>query len=135
MPQHFNSVTLIGNLTRDPDLRTTDGGSSVADFGLAINRKYKANGEWQENAAFIEVTCWGSTAENAKKFLSKGDPVFIDGRISQDTWESDGQKQSKVYVTAETVNFLHSGDGDGEASPDDVLDDVDVDDDDGEIPF
>jgi single-strand DNA-binding protein len=135
MPRHYNSVTLIGNLTRDPDLRTTDGGSKVAEFGIAINRKYKANAEWQEDTAFIEITCWGSTAENAEKFLSKGEPVFIDGRISQDTWESDGQKQSKVYVTAETVNFLHSGDGDSEQSPDDVLDDVDVDDDQGDIPF
>lgn len=134
MPQHFNSFHAIGNLTRDPELRYTDSNTAVAEYGLAINRKYKANGEWQEDATFVEVTVWGKQAENCDEYLDKGQPVFIDGRLSQDTWEQDGQKRSKVYVTAEKVNFLHGGES-SDGKPDDILDDVDVGGGEDEVPF
>jgi single-strand DNA-binding protein len=98
---NFNQVTIAGNLTRDPVQRFTNGGKAVTDFGLAINEKY---GE-QETTIFIDVTCWGRTAELVTQYLSKGSSALVSGRLSFDSWEKDGVKRTKIFVTAERVQF------------------------------
>lgn len=96
-----NTVTLVGNMTRDPELRYTANGVPVASFGLAWNRKDKAD---QDIASFFDVTCWRDLAEHVAESLGKGTRVVVYGRIEQDTWEnSDGEKRSKVKVVAEEI--------------------------------
>jgi len=108
----FNKVLLMGNLTRDPELRFTSNGSALAKFGLAVNRKYKAGEEWKEEVCFVDITVWGKQAENCAEYLSKGRPVFIEGRLQFSTWETDdGQKRNKLEVVANTVQFLGQGGG------------------------
>ena len=103
----LNKVLLMGNLTRDPELRFTAGGSAVANFGLAVNRKYKQGDEWKEDVCFVEITVWGKLAENCTEYLSKGRSVFVDGRLNFSSWEAkDGQKRNKLDVVANTVDFL-----------------------------
>ena len=102
----------MGNLTRDPELRFTSNGSALAKFGLAVNRKYKAGEEWKEEVCFVDITVWGKQAENCAEYLSKGRPVFIEGRLQFSTWETDdGQKRNKLEVVANTVQFLGQGGG------------------------
>jgi len=110
----------MGNLTRDPELRFTSSGSALAKFGLAVNRKYKAGDEWKEEVCFVDITVWGKQAENCAEYLSKGRPVFIDGRLQFSTWETeDGQKRNKLEVVANTVQFLgQSGGGKSGMAPD-----------------
>jgi single-strand DNA-binding protein len=99
-----NSVTLIGNLTRDPELRYTTGGRGVASFGLAVNRRYQQNGEWQEQTSFFNVVCWGDLGENAAATLTKGSRAIVTGRLEQRSWEtSDGEKRSVVEVIADEI--------------------------------
>ena len=106
----FNRVILIGNLTRDVDLRSTQGGTSVADIGLAVNdRRKDQSGEWAEETTFVDVTLWGRIAEVACEYLSKGSPILIEGRLKLDTWETDGQKRSKLKVIAERMQMLAGG--------------------------
>jgi single-strand DNA-binding protein len=102
----LNKVVLIGNLTRDPDLRHTTSGATVSGFGLAINSKYKQGDEWKENVCFVDITVWGNLAENCSKYISKGSPVLIEGRLNFETWEKDGKKQNKLAVVATIVQFL-----------------------------
>jgi single-strand DNA-binding protein len=103
----FNRVILIGNLTRDPELRYIPSGMAVSEIGLAVNDKRKnAKGEWVEEATFIDVTLWGRTAEVANEYLSKGSPVFIEGRLKLDQWETDGQKRSKLRVVCERLQLI-----------------------------
>ena len=105
---------LLGNLTRDPELRHTPKGSAVADVGLAVNRRVPdGGGGWKDETTFIDVTLWGTTAENAAKYLSKGRPVFIEGRLDLQIWDDKetGQKRSKLKVVGENVQFLPSGGG------------------------
>ncbi len=110
----FNKVLLMGNLTRDPELRFTSSGSALAKFGLAVNRKYKAGEEWKEEVCFVDITVWGKQAENCAEYLSKGRPVFIDGRLQFSTWETDdGQKRNKLEVVANSVQFLGQAGGGG----------------------
>ncbi len=116
----FNQVTLLGNLTRDPELRYTPQGAAVCDMALAINRKFtKKNGEKVDEVAFVDITCWNRLAEIAAEFLKKGRPVLVSGHLTQDRWqdESTGQKRSKLRVVAETLQFLGSGSKD-DAAPD-----------------
>jgi single-strand DNA-binding protein len=116
----FNRVILVGNLTRDPELRYLQSGSAVADIGLAVNDKRKnANGEWVEEVTFVDVVLWARTAEVAGEYLSKGSPVLIEGRLKLDRWESkDGQKQSKMRVVCERMQMLGSkGEGRGPGAP------------------
>jgi single-strand DNA-binding protein len=116
----FNRVILIGNLTRDPEIRYIPSGSAVADIGLAVNDKRKnANGEWIEEVTFVDVVLWGRTAEVAGEYLSKGSPVLIEGRLKLDSWETqDGQKRSKMRVVCERMQMLGSkGEGRGPAAP------------------
>lgn len=111
---NLNKVMLLGNLTRDPELRHTPKGSAVADLGVAVNRKIQdGNGGWKDETTFVDVTVWGSSAENANKYLSKGRGVFIEGRLQMDTWDdkTTGQKRSKLKVVADNVQFLPDGKG------------------------
>ena len=111
----LNRVTLIGNLTRDPELRYTPSGAAVAKFGLAINERFKSGDEWKERTVFVDVTVWGKQAETCAEYLGKGRSVCVDGRLSYSAWETDdGQKRSKLEVTADRVIFLG---GKGEVSP------------------
>lgn len=106
----YNRVILVGNLTRDIELRYTPGGMAVTDVGLAVNdRRKAANGEWVDETTFVDVTFWGRTAEVASEYLSKGSPVLVEGRLKLDTWEADGQKKSKLRVVCERMQMLSSG--------------------------
>jgi len=97
----------MGNLTRDPELRYTASGAAVASFGLAVNRKYKAGDEWKEEVCFVDITVWAKQAENCAEYLHKGSPVFVEGRLNYQSWESDtGQKRNKLEVVANTIQFL-----------------------------
>ena len=99
-----NTVTLIGNLTRDPELRYTTGGRGVASFGLAVNRRYMQNNEWQEQTSFFNIVCWGDLGENAAATFTKGMRVIVTGRLEQRSWETqDGDKRSVVEVVADEV--------------------------------
>jgi len=101
-----NNTTILGNLTRDPELRFTPNGTAVASFGLAVNRNIqnKNSGEWETRVDFFNVTAWYKLAENCAESLSKGDRVLVSGRLSQDSWESkDGQKRSTVRIIATVV--------------------------------
>lgn len=114
---NFNKVLLMGNLTRDPDLRYTPKGTAVAEIGLAVNRVQTLdNGEKREETTFVDVTLWGRTAEIANEYLKKGRPVFIEGRLQLDSWEDkqSGQKRSKLRVVAEGMQLLGSPRGAGE---------------------
>ncbi len=113
-----NRVILIGNLTRDVELRKTPGGTSVADVGLAINeRRKEQSGEWVDSVTFVDVTLWGRTAEVASEFLHKGSSLFVEGRLRLDTWETDGQKRSKMRVICEKMQMIGGrGDEGGRSS-------------------
>ena len=113
----LNKVMLIGNLTRDPEIRYTPKGTAVAELGLAVNRRYTAeNGEKREEVTFVDVTLWGKTAELAGEYLKKGRPVYIEGRLQLDSWDDKqtGQKRSKLKIVGEEMQFLGSREGGGE---------------------
>jgi single-strand DNA-binding protein len=108
----FNRVILLGNLTRDAELRYTPSGTAVTDIGLAVNERRKgANGEWIEEVTFVDVTLWGRTAEIASEYLGKGSPALIEGRLKLDTWEKDGKKNSKLKVVGEVLKLVGSKSG------------------------
>ncbi len=112
----FNKVILMGNLTRDPEVRYTPKGSAVTDIGLAVNRVYTPEGgEKREEVTFIDITLWGRTAEIAGEYLKKGRPVLIEGRLQLDTWDDkqSGQKRSKLKVIGETMQLLGGKPGAG----------------------
>jgi len=113
----FNRVILLGNLTRDPELRYLANGTAVTDIGLAVNERRKnANGEWVEETTFIDVTLWGRTAEIAGEYLTKGSPTLIEGRLKLDSWDDKqtGQKRSKLKVVCDRLQLLGSRQGGGE---------------------
>ena len=116
---NLNKVMIIGNLTADPEVRTTPRGNSVAGLRLAVNRVSSGpnEGERREETTYLDVTCWGRTAEIAGQYLAKGRPVFIEGRLQQDTWEDKqtGQKRSKIRIVAENMQLLGSRDGGGQS--------------------
>jgi single-strand DNA-binding protein len=104
MASNSNSITLVGNLTRDPELRYTAGGRALASFGIAVNRRYQVNGEWQEQVSYFNVTAWGDLGENAAASLSKGSRAIVFGRLEQRDYENrEGEKRSVVEVVAEEV--------------------------------
>lgn len=107
----FNRVILVGNLTRDPELRYIPSGTAVSDIGLAVNDRVKRGDQWVDEVTFVDITLWGRTAEIANEYLSKGSPVLIEGRLKLDRWEKDGQKHSKLKVTADKLQMLGSKDG------------------------
>ena len=99
-----NSVTLVGNLTRDPELRYTPSGAGVASFGLAVNRRYQVNGEWQEQVSFFNIVAWTELGENAAASLSKGMRVIVTGRLEQRSYETkDGEKRSVTEIRADEL--------------------------------
>ncbi len=99
-----NNVSLVGNLTRDPELRYTTGGRAVASFGLAVNRRYQQNGEWQEQVSFFNIVAWGDLGENAAASLNKGNRVVVTGRLEQRSYETrEGEKRSVTEVIADDL--------------------------------
>ena len=116
----YNRVILVGNLTRDPELRYIPSGTAVSDIGLAINDRVKKGNEWVDETTFVDVTLWARTAEVANEYLSKGSSVLIEGRLRLETWEKDGQKRSKLKVVADKMQMLGGrggGGGGGSARP------------------
>jgi single-strand DNA-binding protein len=113
----FNKVILVGNLTRDPELRYTPKGTAIAKIRLAVNRVWTNDaGEKKEEVTFVDVEVWGRTAENVGQYMRKGRPILIEGRLKLDQWDDKqtGQKKSRLGVVAETVQFLGSAPGAGE---------------------
>ncbi len=104
----YNRVVLLGNVTRDPELRYIPSGTAVIDLGLAVSdRRKTSSGEWVEEPTFVDITLWGRTAEVAGEYLSKGSPVLIEGRLKLETWENnEGQKRSKLKVIGERMQLL-----------------------------
>jgi single-strand DNA-binding protein len=112
MAASLNKVLLMGNLTRDPEVKYTPKGTAVCDLGIALNDSYKAqDGTIKETVTYVDVEVWGRTAENCKQYLTKGRPVFVEGQLRLDQWEQDGQKRSKMKVRALSVQFLGGGGG------------------------
>ena len=110
----FNRVILVGNLTRDVELRRTPQGTAVTDLGLAVNERVKRNDQWVDEVNFFDVTLWGRTAEVAGEYLSKGSPILIEGRLKYETWsQEDGSKRSKVKVVGEKMQMLSNRGGGG----------------------
>lgn len=114
----FNKVILVGNLTRDPQVKYTTGGTAVTELGLAVNRRWldKQSNQWKDETTFVDVTLWGRTAEIAGEYLAKGRQVLIEGRLQLDTWDDreSGQKRSKLRVVGENMTMLgNKGEGGG----------------------
>lgn len=115
MSKSINQVILMGNLTRDPELRTTPGGQTVCSFSIAVNRAWQdQSGQTQEAVDYFDITAWGKLGELVSQYLSKGRKCLVMGRLSQRSWEKDGQKHSKVEVVANDVTFLDGGGQGGE---------------------
>ena len=102
----LNSVNIMGNLTRDPEMKYTNSGKAVCSLSIANNRVYTSNGEKVKEVSYFDVEVWGAVAENCTKFLSKGSGIIVEGRLKQDRWEKDGKTQSKVRITANNIHFL-----------------------------
>ncbi len=113
----FNRVILVGNLTRDVELRYTPSGTPVTDLGIAVNERVKKNDEWVDEVNFFDVTLWSRTAQVASEYLSKGSPILIEGRLKYDSWEQDGQKRSKVKIIGEKMQMLGGRSGSGGPAP------------------
>src|ERR1700761_4827941 len=112
MARSFNQVVLMGNLTRDPELRQTPNGQNVCSFSLALNRSYKgADGNWQEATDYVDVVAWGPLGERVAQYLGKGRPCLVNGRLQSRSWEQEGQKRSKIEVVAQDVTFLGGAGG------------------------
>ncbi len=118
---NFNKVLLMGNLTRDPELRATPSGTAVCQFGLAVNRIYNnSNGERQEETTFVDVEAWGRQAETISKYVTKGNPLFVEGRLKLDSWENkEGEKRSKMKVVLENMQLISQRGEGGGYSPSD----------------
>lgn len=117
MVKGFSKVILMGNLTRDPETRTTPSGTTVVSFGIAVNRNYRnANGQDIEEVSFFDCSAWGRQGETIAKWCHRGSGILISGRLSQHSWEDEktGQKRSRVEVTVEDFNFVGGGRSDGE---------------------
>ncbi len=116
----FNKVVLMGNLTRDPETRTTNGGQTVTRFGLAVNRSWRgADGQTQEAVSFIDCVAWGKPGEIIAQYVQKGRGLLVSGRLEQSSWEDKetGGKRSKVEVVVEDFNFIGDGAGGGDGAP------------------
>ncbi|MFA5072471.1 MAG: single-stranded DNA-binding protein [Nitrospirota bacterium] len=132
----FNKVILLGNLTRDPEVRYTPNGIAVASFAIAVNRKYKQGDETKEEVSYIDIVVFGKQAESCGQYINKGDSVLIDGRLQQRRWETEeGQKRNKLEVVAQSVNFMpkRSSSGTGSHPHPEPSSDASVDE--GDIPF
>ncbi|MGI6612262.1 MAG: single-stranded DNA-binding protein [Candidatus Nanosyncoccaceae bacterium] len=119
MAKGFNKVILMGNLTRDPETRTTPSGQSVTNFSIAVNRNWKdQSGQLQEQVSFFNCVAWARMGETIAQYLTKGSPILVSGRLDQRSWEDkeSGQKRSTIEVVVEDFNFVGGGRGDGDAS-------------------
>ena len=112
----INSVFLAGNLTREPEVKTTAGGMAILEFGLAVNERVKNGNEWEDRPNFFDCTMFGTRAEAVSKFLSKGSKIAVAGHLRWHQWEKDGQKRSKIDVIVDNVEFM-SGRRDQPATP------------------
>jgi single-strand DNA-binding protein len=110
----FNRVVLLGNLTRDIELRYIGSGTAVTDIGLAVNDRVKKNDQWVDETTFVDITLWGRTAEVANEYLSKGSSVLIEGRLKLESWEKDGQKRTKLKVIGERMQMVGGKGGGGQ---------------------
>ena len=112
----INRVTISGNLTRDPELRTTQGGMAVMGFGVAVNerRKNQQTGEWEDYPNFVDCTMFGARAQSVMKYLGKGSKVAIDGKLRYSSWEKDGQRRSKLEVIVDDIDILSRGNSGGQ---------------------
>jgi single-strand DNA-binding protein len=119
MMASFNRVVLVGNITRVPELRHIPSGLAVTDIALAVNdRRKSASGEWVDEVTFVDITLWGRQAEVVCEYTTKGSPLLVEGRLKQDTWETDGQKRSKLKVIGDRAILLGSGGGRGGSGDD-----------------
>jgi len=117
----FNRVVIVGHVTRDIDLKHTQSGTAVCDLGVAVNDRVKKNEVWVDETTFVDCTVWGRNAETSAQFLRKGSQVLVEGRLKMDEWETDGQKRSKMRVSADRVVFLGSkSDAPAEDAPADL---------------
>ena len=117
MAKGFNKVVVLGNLTRDPELRSTPNGQNVASFSLAVNRSWRnAQGETQEAVDYFDCVAWGKAGELISQYMQKGRAILVSGRLSSRSWEQDGQKRSKVEIVVEDFNFIGEGGGNGGGS-------------------
>ena len=119
--QCYSNVTLVGNSVRDPQIKTLPSGNVVADFGIAVSRKFKdGGGQTKEEVAFIDLQAWGKLAEIVGQYVTKGKPIFVSGRIRQESWEAkDGTKRNKLMVVVDNLVLLGSRDGGGNGQQDD----------------
>ena len=106
---NLNKVMVAGRLTRDPELRKLPNGNSVTNLGFVTNRVFKSGDEKKEEATFLDVKAWGASGETIAKYLGKGSPIFIEGRLTLETWEASGEKRSKLVVTLENYKFINDG--------------------------
>ena len=106
MPASMNRTFLVGNLTRDIELRRTPQGTAVCDIGMAVNDRRKSGDEWVDETTFVDVTLWGRNAEVANEYTQKGSSVMVEGRLKFESWENDGQKRSKLKVVADRLQLL-----------------------------
>ena len=118
MARGFSKVIIVGNITRDPELRTTPSGTQVCGFSVAVNRNYKDNsGEQKENVSFFDCSAWGKSGEIIAQYAKKGSGILVSGRLEQRSWEDkEGQKRSRVEIVVEDFNFIGGGNGDGLAA-------------------
>lgn len=116
----LNSVNIMGNLTRDPEMRFTSGGRPVCNISIANNRVFSKEGQKVQEVSYFDIEVWGVVAENCAKYLSKGSGIIVEGRLKQDRWEKDGQTQTKVRIVANNVHFMpkRSSEGGGNYEPD-----------------
>ena len=129
---NVNKVILIGNLTRDPELRYTPNGAAVIDFGMAINRKWRGkDGQMSEDTCFVDLQAWARSAEVISEYCHKGDPLYVEGRLKLETWEKDGEKRSRIRVHLEGFQFVEPKGATVKARASASNDD----DDDGDVPF
>jgi single-strand DNA-binding protein len=127
----YNRVIMVGNLTKDPELRYTPQGTPIGNFRLAVSSKYRSGEEMKEETLFIDVVVWGKQGETCSQFLSKGRQVLVEGRLQERRWESDGQQKSKMEIVAQNVRFLgrkddapSPGQGRGGSKPPEEVTDV-----------
>jgi single-strand DNA-binding protein len=118
MARSLNQVTLMGNLTRDPELRQTPTGQSVCSFSLALNRSYKdsASGDWKEATDYVDVVAWANLGERVAQYVTKGRRVLVQGRLQSRSWEQDGNKRNKVEILASDVTFLDARGGENSSN-------------------
>lgn len=121
----LNSVNIMGNLTRDPELKNISAGKSVCTLSIANNRIYSKNNEKVTEVSYFDVDVWGAVGENCAKYLKKGSGIIVEGRLKQDRWEKDGKAQSRVRITANSVHFMPKKSDDGsnmKSDPNSALD-------------